>query len=115
MKAVKEKMKEAGKDEAEIKAFETGAQAYAKKIVGNFKDYDFYVGESMDPDGMLVFPDILHRDTLLTFLWQGCTHELPRRWVYTVRHHLETWSHRDEGLSICGWKVILCGALPAGY
>lgn len=52
MKAVKEKMKAAGKDEAEIKEFETGAQAYAKKIVGGFKDYDFYVGESMDPDGM---------------------------------------------------------------
>lgn len=57
MKAVKEKMKEAGKDEAAIKAFETGAQGYAKKIVGGFKDYDFYVGESMDPDGMLVRPE----------------------------------------------------------
>lgn len=52
MKAVKEKMKESGKDEAEIKEFETGAQAYAKKIVTGFKDYDFFVGESMDPDGM---------------------------------------------------------------
>ena len=55
MKAVKEKMKETGKSEEEIEALETGAQAYAKKIVANFKDYDFYVGESMDPDGMLVF------------------------------------------------------------
>lgn len=55
MKTVKEKMKEAGKDEDEIKSFETGAQAHAKKIVGNFKDYDFFVGESMDPDGMSVF------------------------------------------------------------
>jgi hypothetical protein len=54
MKAVKEKMETSGKDEAEIKEFETGAQSYAKKIVANFKDYDFYVGEGMDPDGMFV-------------------------------------------------------------
>jgi hypothetical protein len=54
MKAVKEKMKTSGKGEAEIKEFETGAQIYAKKIVANFKDYDFYVGEGMDPDGMFV-------------------------------------------------------------
>ena len=66
MKAVKEKMKESGKDEAAIKEFETGAQAYAKKIVGSFKDYDFYVGESMDPDGMLVLPMYLDCGYLLT-------------------------------------------------
>ena len=59
MKAVKEKMKSSGKSEEEIKEFETGAQSYAKKIVGNFKDYDFLVGESMDPDGMFVFSVIL--------------------------------------------------------
>jgi hypothetical protein len=55
MKAVKKKMEETGKSEEEIKEFEISAAAYAKKIVGDFKDYDFYVGESMDPDGMLVF------------------------------------------------------------
>lgn len=52
MKKVKEAMKAKGADEAIIKEFETGASSYAKKIIGNFKDYDFYVGESMDPDGM---------------------------------------------------------------
>jgi hypothetical protein len=57
MKAVKEKMKAAGKSEDEVKEFETGAQSYAKKVVGNFKNYQFYIGESMDPDGMLVFLD----------------------------------------------------------
>ena len=25
-----------------------------KKIVANFKDYEFLIGESMDPDGMVV-------------------------------------------------------------
>jgi hypothetical protein len=54
MKAVKQKMKEANKSDEEIAEFEKGAQSYAKKIVGNFKDYDFYVGESMDPDAMVV-------------------------------------------------------------
>lgn len=52
MKKVKEALKEKNADEETITAFEKGAQAYAKKIVSNFKDYDFYVGESMDPDGM---------------------------------------------------------------
>jgi hypothetical protein len=52
MKKVKELLKEKGTDEAIITTFEKGAQAYAKKIVANFKDYDFYIGESMDPDGM---------------------------------------------------------------
>lgn len=56
MKTVKEKLKEGGASEEEITKFEKGAAAYAKKIVGGFKDYDFYVGESMDPDGMYVFP-----------------------------------------------------------
>jgi len=54
MKKVKEAMKAAGADDAKVSAFEKGAQGYAKKIIGNFKDYDFYVGESMDPDGMVV-------------------------------------------------------------
>lgn len=54
MKQVKEKLKEKSASEDDIKAFETGAQAYAKKIVSNFKDYEFLIGESMDPDGMVV-------------------------------------------------------------
>ncbi|KAE9379033.1 translationally controlled tumor protein [Stipitochalara longipes BDJ] len=54
MKKVKELLKEKGAPEETITAFEKGAQSYAKKIVGNFKDYDFYIGESMDPDGMVV-------------------------------------------------------------
>jgi hypothetical protein len=52
MKAVKTKLQEAGKSAEEIKEFETGAQAFAKKILGNFKDWEFYTGESMDPDAM---------------------------------------------------------------
>lgn len=39
MKAVKEKLKEL--DPASVDAFEKGAAAYAKKIVANFKDFEF--------------------------------------------------------------------------
>ena len=58
MKKVKEALKAKGADEDTVTAFEKDASGFAKKIVGGFKDYDFYVGESMDPDGMqvLLFP-----------------------------------------------------------
>lgn len=51
MKAVKTKLQETNPERVE--AFEKGAQAFAKKIVGNFKDYEFYIGESMNPEGMV--------------------------------------------------------------
>jgi len=48
MKAVK-----ANLPEDRVEAFEKGAAAFAKKIVANFKDYEFFTGESMNPDGMI--------------------------------------------------------------
>ena len=54
MKNVKKALQDKGADEAEIKDFETKAQGFAKKIISNFKDYDFLIGESMNPDGMYV-------------------------------------------------------------
>ncbi|KIJ70520.1 hypothetical protein HYDPIDRAFT_144010 [Hydnomerulius pinastri MD-312] len=48
MKAVKEKVAP-----ERVNAFEKGAAAFAKKIVANFKDYEFYIGESMNPEGMV--------------------------------------------------------------
>ncbi|KAI0254681.1 translationally controlled tumor-associated [Lactifluus subvellereus] len=51
MKAVKEQLAQVAPDR--VADFEKGAQAYAKKIVANFKDYEFYTGESMNPDGMV--------------------------------------------------------------
>jgi len=48
MKAVKAKL-----NPDRLEAFEKGAQGYAKKIVANFKDFEFYTGESMNPDGMV--------------------------------------------------------------
>ncbi|KAF8655216.1 hypothetical protein AX16_003123 [Volvariella volvacea WC 439] len=48
MKAVKGKL-----PADRVEAFEKGASAYAKKIIANFKDYEFYTGETMNPDGMV--------------------------------------------------------------
>lgn len=54
MKKVKEAMKTKGASDDEVKEFEKGASNFAKKIVGSFKDYEFLIGESMDPDGMVI-------------------------------------------------------------
>jgi len=54
MKKVKEGLKERGASDEEVTAFEKGAQGFAKKIIANFKDYEFLIGESMDPDGMVI-------------------------------------------------------------
>ncbi|KAI0732910.1 translationally controlled tumor-associated [Fomitopsis betulina] len=51
MKSVKAELEKSKPERVE--AFEKGAQAFAKKIVANFKDYEFYTGESMNPDGMV--------------------------------------------------------------
>ncbi|MCJ1440222.1 MAG: hypothetical protein MMC23_000705 [Stictis urceolatum] len=54
LKKVVEKLKEKGSDEEAIKKFQTSVQGYFTKVIApNFKDYDFYVGESMDTDGMV--------------------------------------------------------------
>ncbi|GAA6009848.1 hypothetical protein JCM11491_000837 [Sporobolomyces phaffii] len=52
MKAVKAKLQETKPDE--VAAFEKGAAAFAKKVVGSIGDWQFFTGESMDPDGMVV-------------------------------------------------------------
>jgi len=55
MKAVKAALQEKGAPAEEISAFESGAQKYVKETLSpNFKDFEFYTGESMNPDGMVV-------------------------------------------------------------
>lgn len=49
MKAVKSKL-----PADRVEAFEKGASAYAKKLLANFKDLEFYTGETMNPDGIIV-------------------------------------------------------------
>ena len=59
------------------KAFEKGAQNFAKKIIANFKDYEFYTGENMNPDGMVA---------LLNYREDGITRTSPPVAVYRLRH-----------------------------
>ncbi|KAJ3509067.1 hypothetical protein NM208_g15720 [Fusarium decemcellulare] len=55
MKAVKAALQEKNAPADTITAFEKGAQTYVKeKLLPNFKDFEFYTGESMNPDGMVV-------------------------------------------------------------
>jgi hypothetical protein len=51
MKAIKGHLQQTNPDR--VASFEKEAQDFAKKIVGGFKDYEFYVGESMNPEGMV--------------------------------------------------------------
>lgn len=52
MKKVKAHLAE--KDPDRVEAFEKAAQNYAKKIIANFKDWEFYTGDKMDPEAMVV-------------------------------------------------------------
>jgi hypothetical protein len=51
MKELKAKLTETNPERLPV--FEKNAATLVKKIVGSFKDYEFYVGESMNPDGMV--------------------------------------------------------------
>lgn len=52
MKSVKAKLAETDPDA--VATFEKGAASYVKKVIGSFKDWEFFTGESMDPDAMIV-------------------------------------------------------------
>ncbi|WFD01419.1 hypothetical protein MOBT1_000082 [Malassezia obtusa] len=51
MKSIKQQLQESNPDRVPV--FEKKAAEFAKKIVANFKDYEFYTGESMNPEGMV--------------------------------------------------------------
>ncbi|PFH52766.1 hypothetical protein AMATHDRAFT_56183 [Amanita thiersii Skay4041] len=51
MKQIEKKLSETKPERVEV--FKKGASEFAKKIIANFKDYEFYTGESMNPDGMV--------------------------------------------------------------
>lgn len=68
MKSVKAALQEKNSPPEVITAFEKGAQAYVKEhLLPNFKDFEFYTGESMNPDGMYVScSTVLNQDGSLT-------------------------------------------------
>lgn len=55
MKAIKAKLDESHPDR--VKPFMTGAAEKIKAILGNFKNYQFFTGESMNPEGMVCLLD----------------------------------------------------------
>lgn len=49
MKAVKKHLEATDPDRVAV--FEEKVAPFVKKVIGGFKDYEFYVGESMNPEG----------------------------------------------------------------
>lgn len=52
MKKVLKHLQDTGAPAEEIDTFKKGAATFSKKVLGSFKDWEFYTGESMDVDGM---------------------------------------------------------------
>jgi hypothetical protein len=52
MKAVKAHLNETNPER--VSAFEKSATVFVKKVLENFKDYEFLVGETMNPEAMVV-------------------------------------------------------------
>eukprot|EP01112_Ceratiomyxa_fruticulosa_P011506 TRINITY_DN3122_c0_g1_i3.p1 TRINITY_DN3122_c0_g1~~TRINITY_DN3122_c0_g1_i3.p1 ORF type:complete len:183 (-),score=42.57 TRINITY_DN3122_c0_g1_i3:81-629(-) len=53
LKKLVEHLKESGKDEREIGAFQANAQAFVKEVMGKYGEFSWYTGSSMDPEAML--------------------------------------------------------------
>ncbi|KCV69978.1 hypothetical protein H696_03443 [Fonticula alba] len=52
MKNIVEHLKK--NDPERVTAFQKGAQSYVKKVLGQFNEYQFFTGESMEAEGMVV-------------------------------------------------------------
>lgn len=52
MKRVMDTLKANGAPEETIKEFTSGAPGAVKKILGNYDNYDIYMGEKMDAEAM---------------------------------------------------------------
>ncbi|MEE6520042.1 hypothetical protein FKM82_017830 [Ascaphus truei] len=65
MKAIKVKLEETNPQR--VKPFMSGAAEKIKSILGNFKNYQFFTGEGMNPDGMVALLDF-REDGITPFL-----------------------------------------------
>jgi hypothetical protein len=69
MKAVKQKIENSNFDGVE--SFERAGQAYAKKIIANFGNYQLYTGESIaHPEGMLALLGYREEGTPYMVFWK---------------------------------------------
>ena len=66
MKAVKAHLEE--NDPDRVKDFMSGAAKMVKKILGNFKEYQFFTGESMDAEGSIGFL-FYKEDGITPYFW----------------------------------------------
>ncbi|KAG2077372.1 translationally controlled tumor-associated [Suillus decipiens] len=66
VKAVTKTLEEKDSEDAAaaLREFKAKANDFAKKIVGNLKNYEFYTGEKMDPNGMVAL--LNYRDDGIT-------------------------------------------------
>lgn len=55
LKAILKKLEASNPDR--VADFQKNSAVAVKRILGNFKNYEFYTGESMNPDGMCVLLD----------------------------------------------------------
>ena len=63
--------KDGGKDADGIKEFQAKVSTYFKDVISpNFKDYDFYAGESMDPDGMYALSILTCLERFALSVWK---------------------------------------------
>jgi hypothetical protein len=66
MKRILKKLEESDPDRAKV--FKANAPGVVKKILGSFKDWEMFTGESMDPEGSLVYMNY-REDGMTPYLW----------------------------------------------
>lgn len=117
MKAVKTKLQET--NPSRVADFEKEATIFAKKIVADFKNFEFYTGESMNPDGMVALLNYrVGRDCEPTFTtetdriifppggWRHSYVLLYPPWInmiltsdHSLLHVLERWPEGNQALN----------------
>nr|CCA62930.1 translationally controlled tumour protein [Fredericella sultana] len=53
MKSLKDQLTARKQSDQQIKDFQTAAQAFVKRVLAEFDNFDFYTGESSNPEGMV--------------------------------------------------------------
>lgn len=55
MGKIVEKMKADGESDEAVKKFKSGASSFVKKVLDDFKEFQYYTGESMNSEGSLAY------------------------------------------------------------
>lgn len=63
---VLKKLEETNPERAAV--FKANAQGAVKKILGSFKDWEMFTGESMDPEGSLAYMNY-REDGVTPYIW----------------------------------------------